>query len=130
MRTSLIKRCQATPGDLLQIKNGQVYINGKAAPNAIKAQTSYMVVTDGNPINSIVLRDLNIEVIQQQDINIFAMIIPIDNLNTFKSYTNIKSITPIIEPAGQYDEAVFPHNQKFKWNQDNYGPLVMPRYDY
>ena len=33
-RTTLIKRCQATPGDVLTIVNGQVYINGKAATNA------------------------------------------------------------------------------------------------
>ena len=45
-RTTLIKRCQATPGDLLMIKDAQVYINGKAAPNAPKAQTSYTVITD------------------------------------------------------------------------------------
>src|ERR1700743_3690978 len=30
-RTTLIKRCQATPGDTFSIVNAQVYINGKAA---------------------------------------------------------------------------------------------------
>src|ERR1700749_3893327 len=43
-RTTLIKRCQATPGDVLTIVNGQVYINGKANPDAPKKQTSYLVV--------------------------------------------------------------------------------------
>ena len=42
-RTNLIKRCQATPGDELGIVNGQVIINGKAASNAEKIQTSYKV---------------------------------------------------------------------------------------
>ncbi|WP_158827873.1 signal peptidase I [Mucilaginibacter lacusdianchii] len=127
MRTNLIKRCQATPGDILTIRNGQVFINGKKAPNAPKAQTSYTVVTNGDPINPQVLNDLKIEVIQQLTDNSYAMIIPTDNLNTFKNYSNIKSVAPQIEPAGTYDEFVFPHNEKFKWNQDNFGPLVMPK---
>src|ERR1700759_2099397 len=58
-RTNLIKRCQATPGDELKIINGQVYVNGKAAPNAEKAQTSYTVVTNGTDINPQVFKDMN-----------------------------------------------------------------------
>ncbi|MDB5136851.1 MAG: family signal peptidase, partial [Mucilaginibacter sp.] len=60
-RTNLIKRCQATPGDVLTIKNAQVYINGRPAKNASQAQTSYTVVTDGNNINPQVFDDLHIE---------------------------------------------------------------------
>ncbi|MBS7565223.1 signal peptidase I [Mucilaginibacter sp. Bleaf8] len=127
MRTALIKRCQAAPGDLLEIINGQVYINREAAATAPKAQTSYKVITDGNGINPQVLKDLQIEVLQQPDDHTFEMIIPNDKLATFKSYSNIKSVTPVVEPAGVYDASIFPHQEKFKWNLDNYGPLVMPK---
>lgn len=126
-RTNLIKRCQATPGDELTIVNGQVFINGKAAPNAERAQTSYDVVTNGTEINPQVFHDLNIEVRGQKDANTYEMIVPKANLATLKSYSNIKSVTPVVEQAGSYDSAVFPHNEKFKWNQDNFGPLVMPK---
>jgi len=126
-RTTLIKRCQATPGDLLTIVNAQVYINGKAAVNASKAQTSYDVITNGVDINPQVFTDLNITVLGQSSANLFEMIIPNDNLATFKGYSNIKSVTPVIQPAGQYDAQVFPSNQKFKWNMDNFGPLVLPK---
>jgi len=126
IRTNLIKRCQATPGDMLMIVNGQVYINGKTAPNAPKAQTSYTVVTDGNTINPDVFRELNIEVIAQEDLQSYMMIIPQDHLAEFKSYSYIKSVTPVVEPAGSYDATVFPNSVKFKWNMDNYGPLLLP----
>lgn len=128
-RTALIKRCQATPGDKLTIVNAQVYINGKAAPNAPKAQTSYQVITTGAEINPQVFRDMNIEVIGQTGATTFEMIIPKDALATFKSFSNIKSVTPVIQPTGKYDPSVFPHNEKFKWNQDNFGPLVLPKRD-
>jgi signal peptidase I len=126
-RTNLIKRCQATPGDRLTIVNGQVFINGKAAPNAEKAQTSYDVVTNGTDINPQVLNDMHIEIRFQKDANTFEMIIPKAYVATLKGYSNIKSITQVVQPAGEYDSSVFPHNEKFKWNQDNFGPLVMPK---
>ena len=127
MRTTLIKRCQATPGDKLTIVNAQVYINGKAAANAPAAQTSYTVVTDGREINPQLFTDLNITVLQQSAANSFEMIIPNNNLTVFKALNNIKSVTPVVQPAGQYDPQVFPGNDRFKWNIDNFGPLVLPK---
>src|ERR1700761_140947 len=59
-RMALIKRCQAVEGDTLAIRNAQVYINGKAMPNAPAAQTSYHVVFD-KEINPQLLEDLHIE---------------------------------------------------------------------
>ncbi len=126
-RTTLIKRCQAAPGDELKIVNAQVYVNGLAAPNAPKAQTSYNVTTDGSEINPQMLHDLHIEIIQQVAQNSFEMIIPQEHLADFKGYSNIKAVTPVVQPAGEYDGAIFPHNQHFKWNLDNFGPLVMPK---
>ena len=127
VRTNLIKRCQATPGDVLTIINAQVYINGKAAPSAEKAQTSYVVVTNGADMNPQVFQDMNIEVRQPLGLNTYEMIIPKANLAAFKAFSNIKSLVPYIQPAGQYDASVFPHNPKFKWNIDNFGPLTLPK---
>lgn len=126
-RTALIKRCQATAGDTLTIVNAQVYINGKAEANAPRAQTSYNVVTDGTDINPQIIHDFNITVLQQTGQNAYEMIIPPAHVATFKSYSNIKSITPVIAKAGDYDPAVFPHNEKFNWNEDNFGPIVLPK---
>jgi signal peptidase I len=127
VRTNLIKRCQATAGDTLQIINAQVYVNGKAAVNPPKSQTEYMVTTDGKDLNQQVLLDLNIQVMQQQTANLYVMVIPNEHLAQFKNYTNIKSVAPVREVAGMYNPEVFPHNEHFKWNQDNFGPLVMPK---
>ncbi|WP_158799167.1 signal peptidase I [Pedobacter sp. L105] len=127
VRTNLIKRCQATPGDILTIVNSQVFINGKAAPNAEKAQTSYDVKGDITQINPQVFQDMGIEIRQQTGTDTYEMIIPNAALATFKSYSVIKSIIPAIEPAGQYDAEIFPHNNRFKWNEDNFGPLVLPK---
>ncbi|MVN23397.1 signal peptidase I [Mucilaginibacter arboris] len=127
VRTLLIKRCQATPGDVLTIVNGQVFINGKANSNAAEAQTSYEVKTDGREMNPKVFQDLHIEIRQQLAENTFEMIVPTENLAVLKSYSNIISIKPIVELKGKYDPQIFPHNEHFKWNEDNFGPLVLPK---
>jgi signal peptidase I len=126
-RTTLIKRCQATPGDVLSIINSQVYINGVAAKNAPKIQTSYTVVTNGVDINPQLLHDFNITVLQQKDASTYEMIIPADYVATLKGYTNIKSIIPVIDQTDLYNPSIFPHNEKLKWNLDNYGPIKMPK---
>jgi len=126
-RTALIKRCQATPGDTLSIVNTQVFINGKAAPNAPHQQTSYLVTTNGVPINPQIKTDFRMETINTRDSNTDEMVIPREHLAELKSYSNVKSIVTVIQKGGEYDQNVFPHNEKFKWNQDNFGPLVMPK---
>ncbi len=126
-RTTLIKRCQATAGDTLTIVNAQVYINGKAAVDPPRSQTEYTVVTDGRNILPDVFDDLKLTQLGQTADNTFIIIVPNENLATLKSYSNIKSVIPVITPAGQYDSNVFPFDPQFKWNQDNFGPLVIPK---
>jgi signal peptidase I len=55
------------------------------------------------------------------------MIIPGENISTLKSYSNIKSIVPLITPAGKVDPEIFPHDNRFKWNLDNFGPMILPK---
>jgi signal peptidase I len=49
-KSNYVKRCQGTPGDSLQIKNGTVFINGKELilPERAKTQYSYAVTYDMN----------------------------------------------------------------------------------
>lgn len=126
-RTTLIKRCQATPGDKLTIINGQVYINDKPAKNAPRQQTNYLVVTKGVPINPQILEDMRIETTQQFGPDSTEMYIPRECLAVLKSYSNVKSIEPFIKKPGEADPQVFPRSARFKWNEDNFGPLVMPK---
>lgn len=125
-RTNLIKRCQAIPGDLLEIHHGQVYVNGKSAVNMPQSKTSYLVTTDGNTVNPELFQELEIQVLSQQDEKNFLMFIPRSSLAAFRKYTFIKKVIPYEEPAGKLDSEIFPHNAKFSWNLDKYGPLRIP----
>jgi signal peptidase I len=127
VRTNLIKRCIATPGDVLSIINSRVNINGKAVSPNEHLQTSYTVLTDGNTINPELFHQLNIEVLLENALNSYQMIIPQASLATFKSFSFIKSVIPVVAAAGEYDAGIFPHHPDFKWNLDNFGPLMLPK---
>ncbi|MDT3405622.1 signal peptidase I [Mucilaginibacter terrae] len=130
MRTHYIKRCQGLPGDVLSIVNGQVYVNGKAARNEFRQQTSYLVKTDGSYLSPQTLHDLQIEVAGQYSANAYVMMMNANSYKNIKGYSNIISAEPIIEPKGKYDAGIYPHSPIFKWNNDNYGPLTLPKQGY
>ncbi|RYU92266.1 signal peptidase I [Mucilaginibacter terrigena] len=127
MRVHFIKRCVGTPGDIISIVDTKVYANGKLVANAPKGQKSYMVTTTGGDLNPEMIRNLKIDVRYQYNPTTYEMIIPPDSYNEFKGYSNIVSIKEVIELKGEYSPQIFPHNERFKWNEDNFGPLLIPK---
>ncbi len=59
-RENYVKRCVGLPGDTLQIKKGQVYIDGKAIENPTEMQFNYFVQTTGPYITDDMFRELGI----------------------------------------------------------------------
>jgi signal peptidase I len=127
VRTNLIKRCVATAGDVLAIVDTRVYVDGKLVKNAPKAQTTYIVTTDGKDLNPDMIYNLKIEIRYQISPTQYEMIVPPASYNEFKGYSNIKVIQPVIATRGEQDPSIYPHNEKFKWNLDNFGPVKIPQ---
>lgn len=59
-RENYVKRCVGLPGDTLQIKDTQVYIDGKAIENPEEMQLNYFVQTTGPYIPEEMFRELGI----------------------------------------------------------------------
>ncbi len=125
-RENYIKRCMAIGGDTLRIINAQVYINGKPAETPHNGQLSYFVQTDGNDINPQILLDMEIDY-QQTTPDVYYMFLTKEKAEEIKKWPTVKVVTPQILPADQYQEDVFPKNPRFRWNQDNYGPVIVPK---
>jgi signal peptidase I len=138
-RENFIKRCQGIPGDTLSVVKAQVFINGKAAENPPEGQIDYnYTLTDNNiPLNPQVLQDLHISMYDGAQYPTMTF----DAYKTLKGYSNVKSIAPNIKSPGESD-MVYPTNpyhpavpanlmfaklHNFKWNVDNYGPIIIPK---
>jgi signal peptidase I len=127
-RENYIKRCVAIPGDNLEIIDGDVFINGVLLGNNVGVQQNYHVVTNGNILFK--------EELEKYDITDGRMI-----MNTEYEYVfaltqeladrliknpKIVSVERINKPKNMREDHIFPHHQNYRWNEDNFGPLLVP----
>lgn len=59
-RENYVKRCMGLPGETLEIKDDQVYINGQKVENPENMQLRYFVQTDGTAISEQVFDELGV----------------------------------------------------------------------
>ena len=127
-RENFIKRCIGIPGDIIQIVNQKVLINGKEEKNPGLRQYKYLVRTDGSTISSRTLEKLDItENISTDNVGNYEITLSEQALQKLRQMENIKSIEPIIQPAGAWEPAIFPFDSAYRWNVDNYGPILIPK---
>lgn len=138
-RENYVKRCVAIAGDWMEIKNNQVYINGKKQEEIEGVQYNYYVQTNGTRLTNDQLDQLKIS---QEDrrLESDAELIKYLKLDpalpvyvfplTKEMYNNITKlpgvIKLVIQPAVIAGE-VFPLGGGKKWDRDNYGPIWMPK---
>jgi len=127
-RENYIKRCVALPGDTLVSKDGQLFVNGKAQATIEEMQFLYRVRTNGTSINPRKLDELNIANEDRDQVSSSEYLMPLtgDKVEILKKFKNVMSITRVLSPVGMYED-VFPFNENYKWNRDNFGPLVLPK---
>lgn len=128
-RDNYIKRCVAIPGDTLKIVAGQVYINGKPEKHFDDMQFRYKLETDG-PINPEVFERLGIyNTSEQQDVrtysNGYVIALTEKAAAALRQNKMVKSMERIINDDPNAD--LFPHDAKYPWKQDDYGPLWIPK---
>jgi signal peptidase I len=129
MKTHYIKRCVAIAGDKLEIKNQQVYINDKKLKNPPKLQYSYKAYTNRS-INDLVFKRLDITDYRYETDNeqsYYFFMTTDDKIAKLKEANIFTSITKSLTPKGNRRNDVFPMNEKFAWNEDNFGPLIIPK---
>ncbi len=126
-RENYIKRCIGLPGDTLQIIDQQVYLNGEKVKNPGELQYKYIIKTDGSRINPKVLDKLEItEGGSTSNRGEFIFFLSDDIIDKIKQLPNVKKVTKYLEPKGNRNKDLFPHDHNYIWNLDNFGPLYIP----
>jgi signal peptidase I len=128
-RENYIKRCVAIPGDTLQIKNAVLYINGEKAYLPTKQQFRYGVKFEQFDVNEKNRKRLDVNEEDhgylRDSVNYAIYHLNKEQAAKLESFPNILSVKADIKDADYYDSDIFPHDKRFPWNVDNFGPIVV-----
>jgi signal peptidase I len=155
LRTYYIKRCIATPGDILEIKNQQVHLNGKPMPNPPNMRQQYEMYTNADldeawfrqygMINTLDGMSPNInyqplveyDTTSQQQRNLgYLLNISPEVAEKIRKLPITKQFKEVYYPANQRDgmdgatkkpEQTALGGTSYNWNRDNFGPLQIPK---
>lgn len=169
-RDHYVKRCVGIAGDTLQIRNGEIFINGKKQKMPEKAQHNYFVKAKSNFISIEYLDKLDIYVpeafsvasailtngermiyltpitggggyiplkhldknlfkttFETKDTIVYCLNMTEQTAAKIKNDPNVLHVFKRIDAAGSYDSKNFPHHPSYPWNNDNFGPLLIPK---
>ena len=139
MKENYIKRCVAVPGDTLEIRDQQVYIDGEIGYNPSLMQYQYQVETDGTGfsrkrLNQLGFRDpgnTNTNWAQVRN-QVYYFFMPDSIAEILRGFSGVRKVTVMSRPAGEHESRIYPeydnqNGKHFDFNVDNFGPIVLPK---
>ncbi len=133
LRTNYIKRCIGIGGDVVDIRNSEVYVNNKKFDNAANTQKYYSIEANTN-VNEKLFEKLGIENKGERSENgkIYYSINSTESaLAELKKYDFVTNVFPDIIAKGDTTDQnynAFPHQTTlFSNNRDNFEPFTIPK---
>ncbi len=154
-RDHYVKRLIGMPGDKLEIRDAQVYINDTAAVNPRQMQLNYLIQTDGSTIDK---EDLDILGINYRDVSLISDATAVHDEQTKEGLKSL-GFSPLSEDSSIYGKiyeipltqgmieqlkgtkikkivpiklqpeanSCYPVWHNYGWSIDNYGPILIPQ---
>ncbi len=128
LKTNYIKRCVGIAGDVIEIRNREVFINGKAVEPAPQQKFEYQVESKDeiNPrnLNAIGLDGDDVKGSRRSGDHVYTeMSLPPEILQKVKALPYVSNIQLVENP-----NATFPYSPYTKsWTGSNFGPLTIPK---
>ena len=127
-----VKRCVAVPGDVLEVKDGRVWINGEKEPDYPGLQLSWKVYTNGQRINAKTIEKLGLntsEVFFDQSMPGYpAMILTSEMLQAVRALPNVVCVKDNFDRNLEAaSKEIFPYVANSGWTRDFFGPLTVPK---
>lgn len=144
LRTFYVKRCVASPGDVLEVRDQQVYINGKAQENPARMQHPIFMKTkkelDETFFESFGVRNAP-DAMSLESADWLPLADTSNQLAGYKVNASAEVVKQMAstDPSIQVDwnafkdpksvtfTDIYPHDTTmFKWNRDYFGPILVP----
>jgi len=126
-REFYVKRAIGLPGEKLEIQNTQVFIDDKPMQNPKRIQFRYTVIDPkGIGLTSKKRKALNIN---EEDT------LTLHNMKTYCLHEAQKTeiekmgfiVEKVVDKKGEQELSVFPHDSRYHWNKDFFGPITIPK---
>ena len=122
-RENYIKRCIGIPGDTVRIVDTEVFVNGEPQIVLPGKQYVYFVQTT-SPLSQYAIDNLGITEWNGYG-HYYTMSLTEEAAVKLEAMPNVVSITRY-NAADPSSADVFPHDARYGWTQDNFGPLWIP----
>lgn len=128
-RENYIKRAVGVPGDIVEMKQGNLLVNGQPGYDSDDVQKAYMVFTDGAGLNQQVLKDKRMEYIQQYDEEgniVYILFVTKDEIKEVENWSNVKKVVMSDNPNRAFPKTEMYDANLYDWDFHNFGPLTIP----
>lgn len=126
-RENYIKRAVGIAGDLIRMKDGVVYVNGKAEPLENTGQMSYLLELKTADINYNIFQNYDVDMGEMTQLSPTQLVLNATPLQI----AEIKKLDFIASTrfytAQQKDEEIFPQSPKHPNNLDNFEEMRIPK---
>jgi signal peptidase I len=137
LKTNYIKRCIGTPGDKVEIRDLQVYLNGKPMESPPRMENEYFVSTTTLVNEDRIFRENGVsefnaytetynDTIPGNDESGYIVYTTTAIAEQLKSYDFVRDVRLVVAPKDVTEPSLYPNSALFKWNRDNYGPVTVP----
>ena len=130
-RENYIKRCIGLPGDTVNIIEGDVFVNQTPVQNLPQQKFKFYVKTEIKKIPEAILDSLKIhknEVTYNPANSLHVIYMTIRQSEQLQYFPEVRSIQRFIEPVLSFhNPEIFPHDLRYRWTNDQFGPVIIPR---
>jgi len=129
-----IKRCIGLPWETLEVRDGQVFINGSAIENKVGMMWNYLITVSSPTAISKLQREfgkLNSEIqMMNQEGNELLVPLTTDEANKMKGMSaDFPSVVQFQDTTSDHSLSIYPNSNEYpfsEWSSDRFGPLAIP----